>query len=273
MRTERTARAGQSGWRALPVGRLGLACLMVWGWADTAAALDDARAVQAAREALARPGSYPWYDASADDVRARPLKTQPQPEGPQWWSAPAPGRTWRWPSARGFWRGLGYVVWFALALLLVVLIYLFIRSYRRREDEMASRLASHSHQVGTKAQRIELLPFELRTDDLDLLAQARRAYADGDYERAIVYLFSHLLVELDRAHLIRLTKGKTNRQYLAELRGRGQLRSILEVTMVAFEEVFFGQRRLGKTRFDRCWSLLGRFEHLVQQPAAGDVPA
>ena len=52
---------------------------------------------------------------------------------------------------------------------------------------------------------------------LDLLAEARRHYQAGNYGAAIVYLFSFQLVQLDQRQIIRLAKGKTNRQYLREV--------------------------------------------------------
>ena len=39
----------------------------------------------------------------------------------------------------------------------------------------------------------------------------------GDFAQATIFLFAHMLVELDRHQLIRLARGKTNRQYLMDL--------------------------------------------------------
>ncbi len=77
---------------------------------------------------------------------------------------------------------------------------------------------------------------------LDLLAEARRHYQAGNYGAAIVYLFSFQLVQLDKRQIIRLAKGKTNRQYLREVGPRAALLRLVEQTMVAFEDVFFGNR-------------------------------
>jgi hypothetical protein len=102
----------------------------------------------------------------------------------------------------------------------------------------------------------------------DLLAEARRAYEQGNFGEAIIYLFSHQLLQMDRRHLIRLTKGKTNRQYLREIGPRRTLRQLFEQTMVAFEDVFFGAHVLGRDRFEACWSQLNRFDQLVEEGAA-----
>ncbi len=96
-----------------------------------------------------------------------------------------------------------------------------------------------------------------------MLAAARRAYEEGDFSTAIVYLFSHQLIELDRHQCIRLAKGKTNRQYLRELAQRADLRMLLSETMVRFERVFFGDQRLDQAAFEDCWRQLPQFQQLV----------
>jgi hypothetical protein len=66
-------------------------------------------------------------------------------------------------------------------------------------------------------------------------------------------------VELDRHHVIRLAKGKTNRQYVRETRQRPLLRTILETTMVAFEDAFFGNKTLSREAFERSWNRVNEF--------------
>ena len=58
----------------------------------------------------------------------------------------------------------------------------------------------------------------LKKSPADYLDEAQRLYRNGDYAQAIIYLFSHQLLQLDRRHWLRLVKGKTNRQYLREVR-------------------------------------------------------
>ena len=115
------------------------------------------------------------------------------------------------------------------------------------------------------ADRIEALPFLRQRAQTDLLGQARLHYEQGNYGEAIIYLFSHELVELDRANLIRLAQGKTNRQYLREARTHEPLRAILEHTMVTFEGVFFGRQPLDRAGFESCWRQLAEFDALVAQ--------
>ena len=83
----------------------------------------------------------------------------------------------------------------------------------------------------------------------------------GDYSEAIIYLFSYQLVELDRHHVIRLTKGKTNRQYLRETRAAARaLHRSSETTMIAFEDAFFGHKTLTREQFEQCWQRLDEFQ-------------
>jgi len=73
------------------------------------------------------------------------------------------------------------------------------------------------------------------------------------------------LIQLDKQQIIRLAIGKTNRQYLREVGPPSALGRLLEETMVAFEDVFFGNRRLERARFEACWSRLPEFEALSKQ--------
>ena len=77
-------------------------------------------------------------------------------------------------------------------------------------------------------------------------------------------------ITLDQHHIIRLTKGKTNRQYLREIlrNGRKALGSLLEQTMIRFEDVFFGNYPLERDQFEACWSQVPQFEQMVQESPA-----
>ncbi len=218
--------------------------------AASAASVDTAEAVEAGREAL-NPGwrGYPWYDSSNDDLRRIRVPRS---------------RNWNpnWNLSFSF-RGAMWVVWAAIALLIVLLAYLLYHVYRGRwVDLPIAKRALTERPAANDASRVEALPFQLDPQTGSLLDAARRAYSGGDFARAIIYLFSHELVELDRRQLIRLTRGKTNRQYLREL-GRGPLAGLLAQTMVVFEDVFFGNRALSRERFEICWNRLNEFDVLI----------
>jgi hypothetical protein len=152
------------------------------------------------------------------------------------------------------------LVWTLMAMVLGVLVFLLLRAFLAREP--AESPSSDVPDDGDAA-RIESLPFPVAAGRLDLLAEARRHYQAGNYGAAIVYLFSFQLVELDKQQIIRLAKGKTNRQYLREVGPRAALRRLVEQTMVTFEDVFFGNRMLFRGRFESCWARLEEFETLA----------
>jgi hypothetical protein len=211
--------------------------------------------VESARKSLGSSWRFPWYDGGRDDLRPVKVRTP--------WN-------WTWnPKIRAPGFGLSWiqiVVMVVVALLLAGLAYLLIKAYLDREDLVdAGQAGLRTLDAADDAARIEALPFPLRRGARDLLAEARRQYAAGNYNEAVIYLFSHELVELDRGQLVRLAKGKTNRQYLRELAPRPALKQLLEQTMVAFEDVFFGDRTLQRQRFEGCWRRLDEFDALLAQ--------
>ncbi len=125
--------------------------------------------------------------------------------------------------------------------------------FRSRE---AKDLLAHEREKA----KIQDLPFEIEQTAMGLLGQAAKLRAAGDYSKAIVYLFSHVLVEMDGARCIRLTRGKTNRTYLRELRGREMLKSFTNQLVQAFEFAFFGKHQLSQESFEAIWQQLPVFE-------------
>ena len=99
-------------------------------------------------------------------------------------------------------------------------------------------------------------------------------YQAGNYADAIIYLFSYQLMQLDRNRWIRLAKGKTNRQYLREIRKRRHreaamdLQELSKETMVMFEDSFFGHHALDQQRFESSWNRLDEFHAWVVAGAA-----
>jgi hypothetical protein len=208
--------------------------------------------------------SYPWYDSSKD--AARPLLTPKPPVPPK----PANSAPAKAPRASMSFSGFGALLqvlgWIALAVLITVIIVLAARAFVSREvtETQARRVV----QTLKQADKVEQLPVQVVADEGDFLATARRHYEAGNYSQAIIYLFSYQLLQLDHHQIIRLAKGKTNRQYLRETKRRPELRGVLESTMVAFEDVFFGKHSLDRTRFEACWSQLPVFQQQLQQQGA-----
>ena len=163
---------------------------------------------------------------------------------------------------------------FALCMLLFVgiLFFLVIRSgmigngYYGKSN-LSDKLAREREKA-----KIQDLPFEIEQTGIGLLGQVEKHRADGDYSKAIIYLFSHVLVEMDRSRCIRLARGKTNRTYLRELRGQELLSAFTNQVVLAFEYAFFGKHGLSKEAFEVVWEQLPAFEQHLKQSESIATP-
>ena len=220
---------------------------------------DTDESVELGRDALSKR-RYPWYEPQKDAVRPLRLgkktetKTAAQPKTPQ---QTGPTKTSR-AGFTLFGSALQVVGLVILTLVFGAVAALIAWAFLRNEtaQTQGARVVAASREVD----RVEQLPFALKRASGDFLSEARRLAEQGNYSEAIVYLYSHLLVELDKQQVIRLAKGKTNRQYLRETRVRPALAEILETTMIAFEDVFFGRYALSGERFEECIGQVERFE-------------
>ena len=214
-----------------------------------------------------RTTRQPWYDAEEDDLLPLNVELAADP-GRGRWQSDVRRPQWSWPFS---WSMVGELLkllaWGLVISLLAYLIYQLAQTYLRlnpvRTDPRAEGLDSDGQL--SDEQRIENLPVDLQTAKADFLTIARAQYESGNFSEAIVYLFSHRLLQLDKAGFIRLMKGKTNRQYLFELHGSGELQRLLGQTMSAFEDVFFGNHDLDRDQFESCWNHNQQFQQLVKQ--------
>jgi len=204
---------------------------------------DPEPSVAAGRKALDHWRRYPWYDSASDGIRR--VKVDSQPESQE---VPTP-----W---------LQTAAWIVLAILLVGLAYYLVQAYLLRERS-GEASAGQGDDAAHTQRRIEALAGPAALGDL--LAAAEQHYREGQYREAVICLFGHELLELDKRQLIRLAKGKTNRQYLRELDPRRALQRLVGQTMIVFEDVFFGNRPIGRARFESCWLRLAEFEALVRE--------
>ncbi len=248
--------------------RIAMVCLVAICWFAPGAHALDQEGGEAARQALQRRANAPWYDAQTDSVRR--IHVLPPDEASHRdsdWNAedrdtPASTATASRGMSRVWAKLLQGLAWTLLAIVLTAVV-LFLASAAMRMDAGA-RSSTQVLRQGD-ADRVEDLPFSLPRTEGDLLAAARRHYEAGNFSGAIVCLFSYQLVELDRYDLIRLARGKTNRQYLRELISHPDLRTIMIQTVIAFEAVFFGHHQLSRRRFEQCWQRLQDFHQLVRQ--------
>lgn len=219
------------------------------------AALDDP--VESGRDALIPRGDFPWYDGQSDDVRPIKLRN------------PAAEEQSREPVASVDTQGAEVVAWIIIGVvvagLLGLLIYAAVNSER-------SDARDRGKQADTAEIDLAALPVPIAAAQSDLLALARHCYEQGEFGRAMIYLYSHLLVRLDQARLIRLARGKTNRQYLREIgggvAGRGSLAAYFERAIDTFESAFFGRRELARDEFESAWRGVDDFQRLIDEAHA-----
>jgi hypothetical protein len=204
--------------------------------------IDTEQAVSEGARALDSWWDYPWYDDQTDGVRRIQVKAEAQ----------KPLQSTKTASSGTSWQ-LDWLGWALLALVALAILFMLLRTYWNRSRHQSGLDQAGLVGTASSVDRLEELPFLLEPTDGDLLSAARRESEQGNFDQAIVFLYSYQLLELDRREDIRLTKGKTNRQYLRELRPRPQVARLLTTSMIAFEDVFFGGHCLGRERFEECW--------------------
>ena len=151
----------------------------------------------------------------------------------------------------------------AVLLLVGLMVWIFMNSrIEIGSDEISARPDR------SLAESIRHLPFEMDVKQGDFRQQAQASYQAGDFRMALVFLFSHVLVTLDQAKLVRLKKGKTNRQYLRELSPSRPLVKYYGDVMVPFEQTFFGDYPVTKEVFESCWQGLDGFQKSVDEARA-----
>jgi hypothetical protein len=218
----------------------------------------QATTTDAVRQGL-REGQFPWYDSGADRVR------------PVW----APRRSWmNWLRERfdrvldaigRFFKSLGLNFapgggatglrsdWLGTILLGTVLaaFFVFLLVIWLRREPFAAGAGAATARLGS-AHLLAQLPGDFSAGLDDPWAEAQRRRLAGDYAGAIIYLFAHQLISLDRAGLIRLAPGWTGRQYVRWLRDPVLVDS-LGATLGLFEEIYYGHRLPSQGAFEHAW--------------------
>ena len=242
--------------------------------APSPASAPAAHSATEVRSALAR-GTYPWYDSKTD--RLKPVLPWPdsaslRPKGFTDWLRKRFGFVGDWWKKLNRWSlpaigKLGDVVAVALtvvilAVVLVVLLEL-LRRYRPLDEDAIRRAAIASG----SAQRIEGLPGGLPDAMADPWAEALRRRERGDFAGAVICLFAHQLLSLNRLGQIRLVPGRTGRQFVRSVVDR-QLRALVEPTLRLFEVVYYGGRSPSAEAFEAVWAQAEAFQLRV----AGGMP-
>jgi hypothetical protein len=221
--------------------------------------------IQTAREALRSQSDLPWYDPASDSLRR--IEVAPSTDDPRRnsrWSTESAGRESTGSGSSWIWQIMQMLAWIALGVLLATIIALLAWAARRWDAGGAAGEASVKLS-GAGGEQLEELPVSIPRTERDLLEAARSRCERGDYDQAIVYFYAYQLVELDKRHAIQLARGKTNRQYLRELRTWPRLQELLRPTVLAFEDAFFGHHPLSWARFQGCWDTLNEFQGLLER--------
>jgi len=225
------------------------------------------------RSTINRSNHSVWFDS--DDGTVRPIRSSKSIDvADRHRSISGPVQTsssnW-WDSLRltvsdfFSWIFRGWQILLIVSLISLLLVVGFIvMKYGVRFQERVRKMTALSVQEREKS-KMKDLPFEVEQTMVGLLAQAERYRASGDFSKAIVYLFSHALVEMDSARCIRLERGKTNRVYLRELRERDNLRGFTNQLILAFEFAFFGKHALSQDAFESIWQQVPAFDAYLKQ--------
>jgi hypothetical protein len=246
---------GRSGW-GVTLALTGLAVLH-GGLTHAAAPATAPGPPAAVREAL-KKGAYPWYDTRNDTVK--PLWPPREQELRwDWLDRLLKGKNLSWIPA------LGQLIMFVLAMvglviLLAVLLALW-RHYQPSGDDWLTQGWRARDEAGAAA-RIEDLPEGLRPETDDPWAEALRCRDRGDYARAVVCLFVHQLLTLERLRQLRLHPGRTGRQLVRSI-GDREFRTWVDTTLRLFEGVYYGHHPATAEAFEPVWVAAEAFEQRI----------
>jgi hypothetical protein len=207
----------------------------------------------AVRSALAR-GAYPWYDAASDQLR--PVRPPREPAPPQ---VPDAGRS--------AWAKLGqWIVFFVLAAALAVLCIVLALAWQRHLLSLEQPEGPRRGPARAVARTADLPP-GLRVETDDPWAEAVRLRDRGEHARAIVLLFLHQVLTLDRLRLSRLLPGRTGRQIVRGV-ADAAVRRRIEPTLRLFEAVYYGHRDPGPEAVAAAWAEAEAFQRWAAERTA-----
>lgn len=239
-----------------------------------------------ADKAMRSLGSSSYYDKSQDgfaspsvraakdnSIRVEGWRIESQPEGSwlRFWD-----NLWDGVDSFGRWSGgtgLGgvsgdffsaFVITLLAIVLLAVVGTLIYFSFRDYMPTRRSRSEKGRTSVRIDPMKAADLPIDVRRKiSSDPLSEVKALIEAGRYRDAAVMLYAYELLALDNTRLIELEKGKTNRGYLKELVGRAGLQDILATTIEIFEDAYFGDLDIERSRFMKAWERLPEFHELL----------
>lgn len=224
----------------------------------------DAVADSEVRAALSG-GNYPWYDAKNDTFK------------PVW----PPGIAFlewveRQFKALGDWlerlfgfrfTGVGSmsggdIVVIGLILLALTILLVVLWEAWRRYRPSALDAATAMRAAGTTEAMIKGLPAGLRIVGDDPWAEANRYRERGEFASAVICLFAHQLLTLDRLRMLRLIPGRTGRQLVRAI-ADPEFRGWVGGTLRLFEAVYYGHRVPSAESFEALWVMAEAFERRI----------
>lgn len=230
---------------------------------------------------LQKPPATPWYDPKQDSlvpVEVRTVLPESANRDSRWLPKP-PKAT---PSASGpsTSSGLGspsggvsimnLIGWLLLIIIGFGLVFLILFLFNKVEpDAISGRKSATSGPLididEQMIQRMKELPAEVRRTDVNLRTEAERLMNLSRFDEAIVMLFGHQLLLLDRCRVLRLARGKTNGRYVRETRVNApEANRFFVNTVNAFEASYFGGHTPTADRFERLWQDNATLESVVR---------
>src|SRR5262249_3267074 len=147
---------------------------------------------------------------------------------------------------------LGRVIVFALLLLLLTGLVALIAWAWRRFGAAGDDLVIGLGRARGSASRVGVLPAGLGADYDDPWAEARRRRDAGALAGAVICLFVHQMLTLERLGLARLAPGRTARQLVRAVPDPTARRRV-EPTLRLFEAVYYGHRVPAPDAFAAVW--------------------
>ncbi len=212
--------------------------------------------------------AYPWYDGEKDQVK-------PLLPDPSWWTVHLQerfdsfndwldrvfGKSTGQASQPAGNRAQGFLATLLFLVSGCALLVMLWRLWRLHEPQATTQPDAVAR-IGAAARIAGLAP-GVALEGTDPWAEAARRRAAGDAAGAVIWLFLDQLLGLQRAGLIRLTPGRTARQYASAL-DDPLLAEGLRATLGVFENVYYGHRLPGPDELERVWARAETFRRRLQ---------